>query len=289
MGEPSLRELEHDVEIARSKLARDLSTLRSPDTYSEFTSTLKSEATSAKDEMLEKAKTSVQSTVQSIVEDLKAKAAANPVAALAIGAGIAWRLIQHPPIATALVGAGLFSLLRTNAPRTYGRTNADYIEEAKERLRAQATDVAADIKERAQHALEVGSERVAEMTAAAKEQAAHALQAATGQVGDAYDAAKQRVQELGGQAASTVEGATSRVRQQTASLGRQASDRINELRHSAVQAQADASQRLNDFSTTVQNAAPDRDSFLVGAASVAVVAALGIACQRRLSEPAHTD
>ena len=32
-----------------------------------------------------------------------------------------------------------------------------------------------------------------------------------------------------------------------------------------------------------------RDKFLLGAAGVAVAAALGIACQRRLSEPADAD
>src|SRR4051812_2759665 len=135
MSAPSLRELESDVEVARSKLARDLSTLRAPDTYSQFTSTLKQEAFAAKDAFIDKAKTSVQSTVESLVEDLKAKAAANPTAALAIGAGIAWRLIQRPPIATALIGAGLFSLMRTNASGVNGRSNNDYFTEATGRLR----------------------------------------------------------------------------------------------------------------------------------------------------------
>jgi len=47
-----------------------------------------------------------------MVEDMKAKASENPAATLAISAGLAWRLLRHPPIATALIGAGLFSLLR---------------------------------------------------------------------------------------------------------------------------------------------------------------------------------
>src|SRR4029450_14055418 len=81
-----------------AKLASDLSILRSPQTYREFGAELKSNAKSA---------------VQRAIDDLKERAAANPSAALAIGAGLGWRLIKHPPIATALIGAGVLSLWRT--------------------------------------------------------------------------------------------------------------------------------------------------------------------------------
>ena len=122
MSDPSLHQLERDVEAARAKLAGDLSTLRCPATYSEFSSELKYEALDMKDALVDKAKSSVQSTIDTFVEDLKARAAANPAAALAIGAGIAWRLIQRPPIATALIGAGLYSLLRTTPTQGNART-----------------------------------------------------------------------------------------------------------------------------------------------------------------------
>ena len=57
MSDPSLHQLERDVEAARAKLAGDLSTLRSPATYSEFSSQLKDEALDMKDalETIEKA------------------------------------------------------------------------------------------------------------------------------------------------------------------------------------------------------------------------------------------
>ena len=112
MSEPNLHQLEREVEGARAKLAADLAVLRSPDTFSEFTEGLKSETLGAKDALVERAKSSVQSTIEGFVEDLKGRAAANPSAAVAIGAGIAWRLFRHPPIATALIGAGLVSLFR---------------------------------------------------------------------------------------------------------------------------------------------------------------------------------
>ena len=45
---------------------------------------------------------------------MTARAAANPAAALAIGAGLAWRIAHRPPIASLLVGIGLVSLMRTS-------------------------------------------------------------------------------------------------------------------------------------------------------------------------------
>ena len=157
---------------------------------------------------IDKAKTSVQSTVESFVEDLKAKAAANPTAALAIGAGIAWRLIQRPPIATALVGAGLISLLRTNASHTYGRTTSDYVAEATGRLQAQASDFAVDMKERAGRAYEAAADQVADVAAAAKERAGQAVHAGAEQVTEVAGAAKERVQEWGSQATAAVREAS---------------------------------------------------------------------------------
>ena len=127
--------------------------LRSPDTFSEFTDGLKSETVGVKEAVVEKAKSSIRSTIGEFVEDLKGKAAANPTAALAIGAGIAWRLFRHPPIATALVGAGLVSLLRTTPWRSNGYISEDYMSHAKERLIEQSTDFAGTMKD---HAVAMG-------------------------------------------------------------------------------------------------------------------------------------
>jgi len=72
MPEPSLNQLEQEVEGARAKLASDLSRLRSPDTADEFTQALKEEAFDAKDALLDKAKASVRSGLESVIEDVKA-------------------------------------------------------------------------------------------------------------------------------------------------------------------------------------------------------------------------
>ena len=60
-----VRKLEREVEIARSRLRSDLSVLSSPRTYAAFKEDLTSEA---------------NSTVNNLVEGLKARAAANPAA-----------------------------------------------------------------------------------------------------------------------------------------------------------------------------------------------------------------
>ena len=114
----SLHVREREVEAARAKLAADLSMLTAPHTFSEFTNNLKADAVDFKDHAIAKAKSSAESTVQGLVEEVKARAAANPAAVLAIGAGIAWRLIRHPPVATVLIGAGLYSLF---GPRPWSK------------------------------------------------------------------------------------------------------------------------------------------------------------------------
>ena len=133
--------------------------------------TLKQEALDDKDALLDKAKAKAQSSIESLIEDVKARAAANPAAALAIGAGIAWRLVRHPPIATALVGAGLISLFRTPPARPNGQAPADYLAHAKTRLREQASAAADVAQEKAAVLSETVAEKVTETAGRMKERA----------------------------------------------------------------------------------------------------------------------
>jgi hypothetical protein len=64
--------------------------------------------------LVEKAKEAAKDGAQRVLTQLTERVAANPAAALAIGAGLAWRLFHRPPIATLLVGMGLVGLLRTS-------------------------------------------------------------------------------------------------------------------------------------------------------------------------------
>jgi hypothetical protein len=292
MSDPTLHQLEREVEASRAKLAGDLSVLRSPRTYSEFTADLKSEALNTKDALLDQAKSRVQSTIDSLVDEVKARAAANPAAALAIGAGIAWRLIQRPPIATALVGAGLYSLLRTGASRSGPRTNEAYLSQARERLVEQAGDFAEDMKDRAVALGERAAEKTSEIAGSVRE---HALamgetvaDKATGLAGAAADRAENLSEE--------VRSSLTRSVGNGANIAGDAVSTLEEVRQSSMRAAERAASRA---ATTVERwKRPDqepngqqdaRDQVLLGVAGVAVLAALSIAWQRRSNEPAGVD
>jgi hypothetical protein len=169
------------------------------------------------------------------MDDVKARAAANPTAVLAISAGIAWRLLKDPPIATALIGAGVLGLWRTKPTNVAG---GDYLSSAQQRFREQVGD-----------ALETVKDYASEAAVAAQEKAA-----------DYAQAAGKTVQGLAASAAEeTVEGIES-ARAAAAALPEEA-----QLGHTLADANL-------------------RDQLLLGAAGVAVAAALGLAYQRRMSD-----
>ncbi len=226
----NLGSLEREVEIARARLAQDLSVLVSPRTYSEFKQNLREEG---------------RSSVMRVVEDLKARAAANPAAVLAIGAGLAWRLLQRPPVTAALVGAGVISLWRTQPLRLVSNAPPDYVAEGKERLKEQVGDFAESVKNRA-----------AEMASGVAEQASELV-----------DAASEKAQNLGAEAVSG-------VKQQAAALSKKAVHAVDDGWQSA----AEAATRLRR-SPNIDDANM-RDNLLLGVAGAAVMAAVGIAYQR---------
>jgi F0F1-type ATP synthase membrane subunit b/b' len=300
MNEASLPLLELEVEAARAKLAGDLATLRSPATYQEFTEGLKQEAFEAKDAMIEKAKSSAVSKMEEFVEDIKARAAANPAAALAIGAGIAWRLLRRPPIATALVGAGLVSLLRTTPRRTAAHVPRDYMAEAKMRLKEQASELAETVKGEAGRLTGVVKEQAAEIAEQAKRQAVEFAGEAKEQAARLGDTARQQAAELAGTARSQVQQAREQARHMAGDAQARVNNTIGDARRqtsSFMERTADAARErsgtvADTMSSVYRNVTSDRDTrdkILLGAAGVAVVAALTIAAERRLSETSGAD
>jgi hypothetical protein len=214
--------LELQVQGARAKLASDLALLRSPQTYRQFGAELKSDA---------------QSAVQRVIDDVKARAAANPSAALAIGAGLAWRLVKHPPIATALIGAGALSLWRTTPARI---NDDDYLGTAQQRL----------------------GEQVSDAPEAVKGYTAEQVVAARAKVSAYAETARERVQEVAASAA-----------EQAAETLEQARDAATHIPHKAVNA---AQRATRQFGRAVADEGM-RNQLLLGAAGLAVAAALGIA------------
>jgi len=267
MPEHSLRQLEQEVETARAKLGRDLLTLRSPQTTAEFTESLKQEAIAAKDALVEKAKTGAQSSFEALMHDLKARAAANPAAALAIGAGIAWRLIRHPPIATALVGAGLVSLFRTPPADLNGqREPADYLSHAKSRLVDQASGLA---------------EMARDQTATLTESVSEKVQEAASEIKDRMQNTSAEITRAAKQAVHNTEERASAMWSKTAEA---LSNNEQFVRTAAARANSRVARAMDDWGVLGRDAIGDselRDKLLLGAAGLAVVTALGMSFQRR--------
>jgi hypothetical protein len=134
--------------------------------------------------------------------------------------------------------------LRTTPISSNGHFERDYFSEGKERLKEQVGDLVDSAKDQAAEVAHVVGEHVSEFA----------------------ESASEKAQKWSGDAATG-------AKEQVASLSRQ-----------AFRAADDGLQSLSEASSAVRNklTQPDvRDNLLLGVAGAAVVAALGIAYQRR--------
>jgi hypothetical protein len=222
----NLTALETQVEEARAKLAHDLAFLRSPLPYRAFGADLRS---------------GMQSVLQRVLDDLKARAAANPSAALAIGAGIAWRFLRDPPIATALIGAGMLSLWRTTPVL---EDDEVYLRKAQGRL----------------------GEQVAQAVDTVKDYAAETAVAVGQTFGTYAQSARETLEEV---ASSAVERSAESI-QNVRDTAKRIPDRaVNAIQHTKSQ----LGHAVSDDGV--------RDQVLLGVAGLAVVAALGLSTTNR--------
>lgn len=289
MAGDDLRQLERDVETARAKLTGDIAALRSPNAFSEFTQNLKQTALETRDNFIDDAKSRTRSAVDEVVETIREKAIANPAAALVIGAGIAWHLIRRPPVAAALIGGGLFSLLRTDAGARQSNGHADPLMRARDNLSEQAQEFAEAAGGVGRQAADVASEKIGEVADLAEEKAAELKAAAKDRVGDLREAASEKVRDL----------------------RKTATDKVGELRQSlkgAVSRAPLVGSAVNDDDPEPQfyfglpgehpedthiNGGDRRsglistDKLLLGAAGIAVAAAIATIYQRRHAD--HPD
>jgi gas vesicle protein len=304
-----LNALERDVEQARARFAGDLARLRSPTTLARFKGDAWAEAIETKDELVGKTKEAARDGAQRLFTDLKERAAANPVAALAIGAGLAWRLVHRPPIATLLVGMGVVGLLRTSP----ARSSQPYMGLHDEDPRLRHGHGANDLVARAGEVAEAAKEKVQDWSASAGD----AARATATRVADTAAAVTERASRVMHDARDAARGTASQIADKAASVADRASDGLADARYAtretvarmgdkAVSAAGQASQDLREAggaaretvahmadkaavlaqqaSHRVYEALPDkedRDTYLLGAAALAVAAAVGIAYQRR--------
>jgi gas vesicle protein len=247
MSAAELNALECDVEQARARFADDLVRLRSPANLARLKNDLWADVRETKDEVVDKAKDAAQDGAQRLVAELKARAAANPLATIAIGAGLAWRLVHRPPIATVLVGLGLIGLARTTPSQHASRPYMGLLDEDP-----------------------VAQRRGGDFAEALVDAAKETVQDWSAQAGDAI---RQTAGEIAEKAASMADSASD-----TLQGARQAA------RETAAEVADRAGAVAARVSQTVRDAVPgrdDRDTILLATAAVAVAAAVGIAYQRR--------
>jgi len=239
MASPDLNLLERDLQETRERLARDLDRLRSTETISGFKADLLAQASETKDQLVGKAKDSVNAAMQDFWREIRARAAANPAAAVALGAGLAWRLLHRPPIASALVGLGLISLWRTD-PRdpAPGADLAAHSAEFFKAAKAKAEDAGADLHARA------------------------------GQI-------RSAAHEFMESAAEVVEN--------TVQASQHAIETIRERGQETLPVAADSARAAIDRVVELSPSVRERDQILLGAAALALAAAVGIAAQRRFN------
>jgi di/tripeptidase len=99
---------------------------------------------------------------------------------------------------------------------------------------------------------------------------------------------KDRVQDLAAQATSAAGEAAKHTKERADAMWSETAEAVEQARQSARSTASTGMFRADDTADRVGastlNHAEARDNFLLGAAGLAVVAALGIACQRRLTE-----
>ena len=107
---------------------------------------------------------------------------------MAIAAGLGWRLMKRPPIASSLIGLGLFSLLRTSARPLDPRTS--FLRQSARSLRGQGEDLASAIGETAARAKDTIAEKSAETWDSTKDKIQEWTDQAGGQLVETSSKAK---------------------------------------------------------------------------------------------------
>ena len=239
MTKAELDVLERDVEDARGRLRLDLARLRAPGAMDRM-----------KGDVTGRVAGAAQDTAHRVLDEIKARAAANPVAALAIGAGLAWRFIHRPPIATLLVGAGLVALMKTDPHERH--MGADFVERAGE--------FAGTVKETV-------SEKIDELShsefAARAGELSGTVAAKASELGGTV---REKAGELSGTVKETVGQWSARTGEFASEAGREVSSAANSL--------------AKDSRRVAAAVHGDRDTYLLGAAAIALAAAVGISYQR---------
>jgi hypothetical protein len=266
-----LDRLERDIRTTRARLAANLSVLTSGATLDELKTTVKAEAIDARDDLMDRAKESGLSMMRNVLDDLKDKAIQNPAAVAAIGAGIGWKLWKNPPVASALVGYGLFSLLR-------GSEN-DPLQNAVRDARDRIEDTASVAVKTARATAHDIRDKTVEIASDVQSKASSLIGDAQDRAAVATDEMRETATTLAGEARSTA----SRLAGEAEAMGRDAKDFGEDM---WTRSQRSGQALLGDIADRTRPLPADAQSqILLSIAGVAVAAAVGVAVNRYRSGP----
>lgn len=282
-----LDSIERDIRATRARLAAQLSVLASPSTYADLKDTVQDELLETRDGLAEKAKDFGKATAYRVLDDVKGRALANPAAALAIGAGIGWKLFKDPPIASALIALGVFSLIRTQ------KTQDADMGSAVSRLGEQIKSGAAEVSSRVADVAGTAQEQAAEWAGQARNAAGEVADQATSVASDFAGQARSAAGGVAGQAKQAAGELTDRAKSVAGDVADQGTRFVREFTDRTIRTAENARERLapnyrnglsdgaNRITRSIgQNEQQIRDSLLVGVAGAAVATALGLAIQK---------
>ena len=203
----SLDQLEREVEHARAQFASDIAQLRDPGAIAAAKEELLTQALGYKDEALGRARNTASAAAQNFFADLRLRVEQNPTAALVIGAGLAWRLFRHPPIASLLVAAGVASLVNTKRPISGSPTpTSDAI--------LSARDAAVDRASRIASSVQTASREVQDQTNRARQKVAQTASLLSAQTAATADQAISQSAAASAEAIDYAADAAERTRRQ---------------------------------------------------------------------------
>lgn len=130
-AESDVRTLEREAEALRARLHDTIVQIRNPDTLENAKSEMKQRAAQAKEKLLVYMRDARDNAFQSgasFTRTLQRNAFENPLPVALIGAGLGWRLYKNPPVAAALIGVGLWSMMKTwDTTSMRGSSEADRV------------------------------------------------------------------------------------------------------------------------------------------------------------------
>jgi hypothetical protein len=115
-AESDVRSLEREAEALRARLHDTIAQIRDPDTLENAKREMKQRAAQAKEKMvgyMRDARDNAFQSGTSFTHNLQRQAFDHPLPVALICAGLGWRLYKKPPVAAALIGAGLWSMMKT--------------------------------------------------------------------------------------------------------------------------------------------------------------------------------